>query len=236
VALGTQMPEAARAVRSVRVAVIALVVLAAIVVGLFVTGQLGDASVAPGDLSSVLLVGAGVDEDGGVVAQVVTIADVSGATTTLEPVSPARAVTIPGTTYDTLADAYPFGGGAGVAEALARSQGTDPLPYVALNGDAFAAALEQEGRVTLELPAPMSVFDGEDLFTLSSGAQSLTPAEVGAVFKGAPYLTADERAELDGALAVMIARLVATTSYDAVSTDLSEEAYSELQAALATAR
>ncbi|MHB8050915.1 MAG: hypothetical protein ACYDHQ_06815 [Coriobacteriia bacterium] len=235
-ARGSYTPEAARAARAVRIAVAALVVVVAAVVVLFMTGRIGPTGVAAEDLSRVLLVGAAADENGDVVAQIVAIADVSGAAVTLEPVSPAMSVTIPGTTYDTLADAYPFGGGAGVATSLARAEGGDPLPYVALSASALDAALEQEGSVTLTLPAPMSVFDGEELFTLASGTRTLTPAEVAAVFKGAPYLEPGDRTELDAELAGLFAELVSTTSYEDAGTDLTEAAYAALQSSLAAMR
>lgn len=228
--------EAAQAARTVRVVALAIVAVVAAVVVLFITGRLGSTGVAAEDLTRVLMVGAAADENGDVVAQVITVGDVSESAKSLDAVNPATVVTIPGTTYDTLADAYPFGGGAGVAEALARVQGTDPLPYVALNARALAAALEREGSVRLTLPAPMSVFDGEELFTLSSGAQELSPEEVGAVFKGAPYLAQAERAELDTELAGLLASLVAETPFDQVDTDLSAEAYSALQSSLASGR
>ncbi|MBN1193181.1 MAG: hypothetical protein JXA36_05785 [Coriobacteriia bacterium] len=234
-ARGSYTPEAARAARAVRFAVVALVVLIAVAAALYLTGRLGPTGVAAEDLSRVLLVAAAPDETGDVVAQIIAIADVSGSATTLEAVSPAASVTIPGTTYGTLADAYPFGGGAGVASALARARGGDSLPYVALNAAALTAALEEAGGVRITLPAPMSVFDGENLFTLSAGAQTLDPAEVGAVFKGAPYLEARDRTELDAELAPLVAALVADTGFEAVETDLSAEAYAALQSALAVA-
>lgn len=235
-AKGSYTPEAARAARTVRMAVLAIVVVAAVVVALVATGRIGSTGVAAEDLSRVLLVGAAADENGDVVAQIVAIADVSGSAATLEPVSPAAQVTIPGTTYDTLADAYPFGGGAGVAAALARLQGADPLPYVALDARTLAAALEAEGSVKLDLPAPMSVFDGDELFTLSSGTRTLRPAEVAAVFKGAPYLADPVRADLDAELATLLAQLVTGTAHEDVDTDLSADAYAALQSSLAAAR
>lgn len=234
--LGAYTHQAARAARGVRIAVAAIVVVAAVAVALLVTGRIGPAGVAPEDLSRVLLVGAAADENGDVVAQVIAIADVSGSTATLEPVSVATQVTIPGTTYDTLADAYPFGGGQGVAAALARAEGGDPLPYVALDARTLGAALEQEGSVRLKLPAPMSVFDGDELFTLPSGTQALAPTEVAAVFKGAPYLEPGDRTQLDAELAVLLAQLVSSTDYEAAGTDLPEESYAALQSALAAVR
>lgn len=217
-------------------AVAAIVVVVAVAGVLIITGHIGPAGVAPEDLTRVLLVGAAPDENGDVVAQIVAVADVSGSTVTLEAVSPSTSVTIPGTTYDTLADAYPFGGGGGVADALARITGDEALPYVALDARTFAAALEQEGSVALKLPAPMSVFDGEELFTISSGTQDLTPAEVAAVFKGAPYLEAGDRTELDSELAALLARLVRTTGHEAADTDLAVDAYEALTSALGAVR
>jgi hypothetical protein len=235
VALGTQTPEAIRAAHSVRIAVIALLAVAVAAGALWTAGRLGAAPVAPEELSRVLLVGAAPDETGDVVAQVIAIADVRGGVA-LEPVSPATSVTIPGTTYSTIADAHPFGGGAGVAEAFARRQGGEPLPYVALNARALAAALEREGSISLDLPAPMSVFDGEDLFTLSAGSQALEPAEIGAVFKGAPYLSDAVRSELDAELCGMLAQVIISTPYPEVDTDLTDDAYAALQAALSASR
>ncbi len=229
-------PEAARAAHAVRIAVGALVVVALAFVALYATGRLGPTGVAAEDLSRVVLIGAAPDETGDVVAQIIAIADVSGATASLEPVSPARAATIPGTTYDTLADAYPFGGGEGVAAALARATGGDRLPYVALNARALGAALEREGSVRLTLPAPMSVFDGEELFTLAAGTRTLDPDEVGAVFKGAPYLTDAQRGELDAELSGLLATLVTDTPHESAQTDLSADAYAVLQSSLGSVR
>ena len=75
--------------------------------------------------------------------------------------SPALEVTIPGTTYSVLGDAYPFGGGAGTVEALARREGGEPLPYVGSSPKASRLRLRRQGPCSVTLPADMSVFDGE---------------------------------------------------------------------------
>lgn len=231
---GANSHEAARAARNVRIGVIAIVVVALAAAALWYTGKLGGRGVSAADLEQVLLVAAAPDETGDVVAQVIAIADVSGAAP--EAVDPATAVTLPGTTYATLADAYPFGGGSGVAEALARTRGGDPLPHVTLNARALTAAVEVAGGVSLELPAEMSVFDGEELFILPKGSQELTAGEFGAVLKGAPYLSARQRAELDTELARVTAALVADSAYTDVETDLDEDAFAALTGALAQVR
>jgi hypothetical protein len=123
-------------------------------------------------------------------------------------VSPATPVSIPGTSYDTLADAYPFGGGAGVAEAYARATGITPPAYVALAPDALMRAVDAADGVTLELPVDMAVFDGEPLYVLAPGTRAISAEELGAVLKGAAYLTAQERSALDAELGRAVCALL----------------------------
>ncbi len=224
-----------------RNALIVLLVIAALGAGAFVLWQqgiVGSRLVTADELSRVLIVAASPDENGAVVGQVVMIADLTQSPAALEPVSPALAVTIPGTTFTTIADAYPFGGGAGTAEALAGAQGGEPLPYVAIGPEALDASVEASGGVVVTLPAAMSVFDGKDLYTFKKGEQTLSAAELGAVFKGAPYLTAGERKRLDRELARALAGVLAAQE-DAISraqdTNLDPGALSKVRAALASA-
>jgi len=211
-------------------AVIALGATAAWYLGVFESGTVGT-----DDLAEVALVAAAPDENGDVVAQIVALVDVKAAT--LEPVSPATEVTLPGTTYGTLADAYPFGGGAGVAEALARATGGPTPAYVAVDAASLRNVVAEAGGVRITLPAEMAVFDGETLYTFAPGATTLTADELGAVFKGAPYLTDAQRSQLDAELAGMLATLLAewpdglaaASDTGAIDTNLSPEALGDLQ-------
>jgi hypothetical protein len=195
-------------------------------------------AVGADELAEVALVAAAPDENGHVVAQIVALADVR--TGTLTPVSPTTEVTVPGTTYTTLADAYPFGGGEGVAEALARAEGGPPPAYVALDAEALRDAVAGAGGVRITLPAEMAVFDGESLYSFARGPATLDADELGAVLKGAPYLDAAERAKLDTELAEMLAGLLAewpgglapASGTGAIATNLSPEALARLQDAL----
>jgi hypothetical protein len=210
-------------------AVIALGAAAAWYLGVFEGGTVG-----ADDLAEVALVAAAPDENGDVVAQIVALADVRAGT--VEPVSPATEVTLPGTTYGTLADAYPFGGGAGVAEALARVTGGPTPAYIAVDAGSLRGAAAEAGGVQVTLPAEMAVFDGEDLYTFTAGVTTLDADELGAVFKGAPYLSAAQRAELDAELADMLATLLAewpgglasASDTGAIATNLSPEALTDL--------
>lgn len=226
----TQAPGAPR--RVVLAAVLVVVLAAAAVAFYLVWGR--DGAVSAEELDRVLIVAASPDEDGSVVAQVIVVADLSADPAALEPVSPARAATIPGTTYSTLADAYPFGGGGGVAEALARAEGGASLPFVALDAEQFSAAVKEAGGMKVTLPAAMSVFDGEDLYTFKAGTHELTADEVRAVLKGAPYLTEGERARLDAELGSALAALLADqpAALTDADTDLDEGALEALRLAL----
>lgn len=218
-----------------RTAVATAVVIALGAAAAWYLGVFESDTVGPDDLAEVALVAAAPDENGDVVAQIVALVDVDAAT--LEPVSPATDVTLPGTTYGTLADAYPFGGGAGVSAALARVRGGEAPAYVAVDAASLRSAVAEAGGVRITLPAEMAVFDGETLYTFAPGATTLTADELGAVFKGAPYLSAAQRAELDDELAGMLATLLAewpdglaaASDTGAIDTNLSPEALGDLQ-------
>ena len=214
----------------VLLALVCILVIAAAVV---VLGRVRSAGVAAEDLTRVLLVAAAPDENGDVVAQIVAVLDLTASPDSLTPISPATPATIPGTSYSTIGDAYPFGGGGAVAAAFARAEKSDPLPYVAVGPDTLAGLLADMEPVRLTLPAGMSVFDGERLYTFGRGATSVDASELAAVFKGAPYLSASERAALDAELSEMLADALAGASPEALATDLSPEALERLQGALA---
>ena len=191
------------------VAAAAIVVIVAVAAVLANAGVLGGDGVPAEGLTRVLVVAASPNDEGAVVGQIVMVVDVTEEPAALEPISPALAVSIPGTTYATLGDAYPFGGGAGVAEALARARDEVPYPYVALSADELAGAVTAAGGMNVTLPADMSVFDGSDLFTFERGEQMLSAAELHAVLKGAPYLADGERERLDASLAEGLAAVLA---------------------------
>lgn len=193
---------------------LALVVLALAAGGAYAAWRAGLIGPTPAvqadELTRVVLVAAAPDEDGAIVAQVIALVDLAGASPSVAAVSPATEVSIPGTAYTSLADAYPFGGGAGVAEAYARATGGQTPAYLSVGPEALARAVDAAGGVTLTLPADMAVFDGETLYTFSSGERTFSADELGAVFKGAPYVSAAERAALDAELTRAFTRLCAS--------------------------
>jgi hypothetical protein len=182
------------------------------------------------DVSRVIVIVALPGEDGAVGAQVISEVDLrSGA---IESIDPSMAVSIPGTSYSTLRDAYPFGGGEGVAKALARARGEQAIPYMVLTHDAVERSLAAEGGFEVDLPEPMAVFDGERLYEWSAGPVRVsTVSELRAILNGAAYLDRDAR---DGVLRQIAERAVswvgrypggdvAIARSGAVETDLTED-------------
>lgn len=171
-------------------------------------------------------------EDGAIVTPVVATFDTS--TGSLTGHDPLAQVTIPGTTYDRLRDAYAFGGGPAVAAATVQLTGGVEPAHVVLGADAWAAAVEAEGGVTLDSPRTVDVFTGEELFVFPSGRQVLGAADACQYLKGAAYFADTERVRVAEQFAAALAAVVANVEFDTdgVSTDLSAEAFEDLRRTL----
>jgi len=226
--------------RSLRVGVaiglvLALVAAAALVLGRDKIAELAGGTAAVRNASQVLIVAASPDDAGAVVAQIIARVDIP--TGKLVAEEPSSAVTISGTSYDTLKDAYAFGGGQGVASAYAQLHDADVLPYVAIGPQVLTAAVDAQGGVQLTLPVPMTVFDGEQLFSFAQGPVTLSGAQLAAVLKGAPYLTPAQRTVLNASLAEMYADLLgnwknglaSARDDNKISTDLAPAMFDSLQ-------
>lgn len=167
--------------------VLALVTVAVAVLAVVVARPGGALSMyRPGERVMVV-VASHVGSDTVQLAQLVGVADLSARPERVTLVDPETTVTVPGTSYDQLRDAYAFGGGAGVSRALARSTGTDPLPVVAVSEQALLTIVERMGGVTVDVPFDATVFDGSTLFSFKAGRQSLDGPQVVALLGSADY-------------------------------------------------
>jgi hypothetical protein len=174
---------------SVIVAVV-IVALAAAAGWLFVRSSGAFTKVTSADRTVIVL--ASTAEDEAQLAGVVAVATQGGAT--LEFQDPLKKVTIAGTSYDQLRDAYPFGGAAAVAAALGAKSG-DGSSWVEVSQDAWVAALEAEGAkdasgatgVTVTLPKALDVFDGKRLASFKEGTSTVSPADLPLLLRGAAY-------------------------------------------------
>ena len=159
----------------------------------------------------VLIVAGVPDENGDLVAQVIVDVDTTDTSgpTSLYSVDPTSAVTVVGTSYGRLRDAYAFGGGARVSETYARLNGGVTLPYIDLGPAAVAEAVKASGGVTLELPSAMNVFDGERLYTFPAGKVLVNAEEFRAVLNGLAYLPESERVSVLAQAAERVTTFVA---------------------------
>jgi hypothetical protein len=137
---------------------------------------------APEDTDRVVLVLACPDADGVVLAQAVWVADTAAGR--LEVLDPREQVTIAGTSFDTLADAYAFGGGAGVADAVERLTGRDEDGWIVFEGADLESALGLIATVTVEIERDANVFVGGTLHLFEAGTQDLGASEVCAYLAG----------------------------------------------------
>jgi hypothetical protein len=177
-------------------------------------------------LDRVVIVFASHAEDGAEVAQVV--ADVSDGGRSVRLVDTRSAATIPGTSYDRLGDAYPFGGGEAVAAALTGLRGAG-VAYVDVSEAEWIALLARGGGVSVVVPKALEVFDGSRLVSIAEGTQTVPAVDVPSLLRGVAYLeTAERRAVADAVGEASVSALGVEGARTGVRTNLTAEAYARL--------
>lgn len=140
----------------------------------------------------VLVVGAVQDADGASVGGVIFMLDSEGGFEYVEATDP---VTIPGTSYETLQDAYAFGGGASVAEAYGRLRDVETPAWLALPQDVWMAAVDEAGGVIVDVDEGVYVFLGKELVSIEGGEQELSGAELAAYWAAAPFADSERKVQ-----------------------------------------
>jgi hypothetical protein len=136
----------------------------------------------------LLVVASAGGTDGSRVAEIVGVLDMTGDKVAVRLVDPWMRVTVPGTSYDRLRDAYPFGGGPAVATAYAHGTGTSPLPVVTVSEEGLRAVVSRLGGVAADVPADAEVFDGKQLHSFRAGVTTLDAEAVVALLQSADYV------------------------------------------------
>ena len=144
-------------------------------------------------------------EDGATVAALISVV----ADGRMRDVSPDTTVTIPGTSYTRLGDAFVFGGGAAVARALGDSPNGGRVAFVSVPESEWRAAIEASRGVEVSVRDKVTVFDGQKLTTIRAGKQTLSANEVAALLRGLSYVSPSQsqsiRRELERELASALA-------------------------------
>jgi hypothetical protein len=154
----------------------------------------------------------------------------------VKSILPTTPVAVPGTSGSTLADAYSFGGGDGLAQALASQTGGLTPHWVLVDSGTLARIA---GSFSLNLPSDIEVFDGSQLYSFPQGMTSVPATAVPQLLQGATQLPAsDAQAVRDGlgdalASALSSAGPVALAS---VRSDLGDNSIADWLASIRAAR
>jgi len=140
-------------------------------------------------------------------------------------IDPLTDATVPGTSASTLAEAYKFGGGDGLAAAYAQGAGVDRPGWLIVGPGAWAD-LMGESSVSVSLNTNIEVFDGAELYSYPEGTATVSAAQIPQLMNGAAFLDATgRRAVRDAvgdALAPVLLRSNATGVED-IDTSLTAE-------------
>jgi hypothetical protein len=181
--------------------------------------------------SEVVVVFAMPGEDHAVTAQLVAVVDVKSGRYELKETS--STVSIPGTSYSLLRDAYPFGGAKAVAAALEGGSIQAGTGWVDISPEAWQRLLAAGVEVTIT--EPFDTFDevSERYTEFEVGGQRIESADLGNLVNGLAYLGADQRTAIQGELASASLRaLASTTPTQGITTDLTAEQWAVLAAIL----
>lgn len=218
--------------RSVLIGATLAVVLVAGIVGALVVrgggvGAIGKRT-AP---DKVVVVFAMQDENKTVVAQMVSV--VNAATGVSKRVDTSSTVSIPGTSYTALRDAYPFGGAKAVATALDDGTLKPGTAWVGVTPEAWKRLLKAGVEVTIT--EKFETFDQvtKRYSVFPDGPQRVQPVDLWGLVNGVAYLTASERGTImDTVAAASLRELSASATAQGITTDLTPEQWSAFTKAL----
>lgn len=215
--------------RSVLVgATLAVVVVAAAVAALVMLRPGAGGGAADSNVpSKVVVVFAMAGEDNAVTAQMVAVVDAK--TGRYEIKETSSTVSIPGTSYSLLRDAYPFGGAKAVAAALDGGSIKAGTGWVDVSPEAWQRLLAPGVDVTIT--EPFDTFDevSERYSEFEIGMQHVAAADLRSLVMGVAYLGAGSRWTIQGELASASLRaLASTTPTQGIATDLTAEQWTAL--------
>lgn len=140
----------------------------------------------------LLLIGVTTDAAGSNLGGLLAFVDIDG---TVEVVDADTRVAIPGTSFDRVQDAYAFGGGVAVADALASASGSGETPdWVVLRPAAWTSIVDEAGGARIDVPYAVNAFVSGGLLTIDAGAQRLDGAELHALWASADFFEVPARA------------------------------------------
>ncbi len=164
-------------------------------------------------------------------AQQVTVVDVANGG--YKTVDATQTVSIPGTSYTQLGDAYPFGGAEAVATALDGGSLKPGTAWVDVSQSAWEKLLQNGVDVTIK--EPFDTFDdvAERYTEFEAGPQHVAAADLRALVIGMTYLNPDVRQPIADALAAASMKALASASPGSgIETNLTDEQWAAFAKAL----
>lgn len=162
-------------------------------------------------------------EDATTVAGLVAVLDREGSVMNVRAVDSGESVSIPGTSYNRLADALPLGGGDLIAKILYPAD--DRVAWVVLDPEATARLIDAAGGVSIDIPEDTTVFTGEDLFRFEAGSTKLDGAQAVALSLGAELFSETDASRIRTQLSQALGDAVAAQPdllTELAGTDLAE--------------
>lgn len=172
------------------------------------SGSAGQAAAPAGPVLVMLVM---PDAEGVFVPRTIDLYTPLGEFTTVRSIDPSSAASVSGTTAQTLADAYSFGGGAAVAAAFAGTENAAAPGWVVVRPEAWRALVGSD-TVHLDLPRDMQVFDGAQLYAYPSGPYELPTDQTPQLLDGASFLSAVDGKSVREQLGDVLASRLASAS------------------------
>lgn len=175
---------------------LAALVVVGVVVGIVLLGVLpsGSSSDVPAD-GAVAVALVLPDQDGVITLRVLDVYNPSGGNWSIRSVSPTTAAVVSGTSGTSLADAYSYGGGDALAEALSTQAGLPVSGWVTVDLRAWEA-LRGNAPFEMDLASDIAVFDGRQLHSFGSGRVTVSSAQTPRLLDGASFLNASESRDI----------------------------------------
>lgn len=211
----------------------ALLVVAAVAGGLYALNRSRKAAAGLDAASRVVVVFALPAEDGAVTAQLIVVVDPKATPAAYKVVDASSTVTLPGTSYSTLRDAYPFGGAAAVATAMDGGVLKPDTAWVEVTPAAWAKLVQAGVEVTIT--ENFDTFDGTRFTEFPAGPQRVAAADLGSLVNGLAYQSKQERDAVFATLAAQSLKALASggaTRPAGVTTNLSPKGWQALLTAL----
>lgn len=191
---------------------IAALAVAVMVGGAIVLKRVADASKTPEVPSAVLVVLTASDKEASQVAALPVLLKSENGTVTVTLVDPDRKAAVSGTSASTLAQAYPFGGGAAVAGAYANAVGTAVPAWIALEPSGWGHLVDAAGGIQIDVPSGVSAYIGGTLTVFEPGRQKLDGASAAALAATLEYLDPAEKVAVRTALQQALGQVLVSSA------------------------